>query len=37
MNDFKGQAISWRIVNGAIELALHRKLATRLDRGRSKS
>jgi enoyl-CoA hydratase/carnithine racemase len=24
MNDFKGQALSWQIVNGAIELALHR-------------
>src|ERR1039457_1456219 len=24
MNDFKGQTISWQIVNGAIELALHR-------------
>ena len=25
MNDFKGQALSWQIVNGAIELALHRE------------
>ncbi len=25
MNDFKGQAISWQIVNGAVELALHRE------------
>ena len=24
MNEFKGQAISWHVVNGAIELALHR-------------
>jgi enoyl-CoA hydratase/carnithine racemase len=24
MNDFKGQTLSWQIVNGAIELALHR-------------
>jgi enoyl-CoA hydratase/carnithine racemase len=24
MNDFKGQTLSWKIVNGAIELALHR-------------
>ena len=24
MNDFKGQTVSWQIVNGAIELALHR-------------
>ena len=24
MNDFKGQTVSWRIVNGALELALHR-------------
>jgi enoyl-CoA hydratase/carnithine racemase len=24
MNEFKGQTLSWRIVNGAIELALHR-------------
>jgi len=24
MNEFKGQAISWNVVNGAIELALHR-------------
>jgi len=24
MNEFKGQALSWQIVNGAIELALHR-------------
>ena len=24
MKDFKGQALSWQIVNGAIELALHR-------------
>lgn len=24
MNEFKGQAISWQVVNGAIELALHR-------------
>jgi enoyl-CoA hydratase/carnithine racemase len=25
MNDFKGQTLSWQIVNGAIELALHRE------------
>ena len=25
MSDFKGQALSWQIVNGAIELALHRE------------
>ena len=25
MNEFKGQALSWQIVNGAIELALHRE------------
>ena len=24
MNEFKGQTLSWEIVNGAIELALHR-------------
>ena len=24
MNDFKGQTLSWQIVNGVIELALHR-------------
>src|SRR2546429_6341667 len=24
MSDFKGQTLSWQIVNGAIELALHR-------------
>src|SRR5258706_4032338 len=24
MNEFKGQTVSWQIVNGAIELALHR-------------
>src|SRR5208337_5220364 len=24
MNEFKGQTLSWQIVNGAIELALHR-------------
>src|SRR5882762_5779977 len=24
MSDFKGQTVSWQIVNGAIELALHR-------------
>ena len=24
MNDFKGQTLSWQMVNGAIELALHR-------------
>src|SRR5260370_9857375 len=24
MNDFKGQTLSWQVVNGAIELALHR-------------
>jgi enoyl-CoA hydratase/carnithine racemase len=24
MNDFKGQTLSWQIVNGALELALHR-------------
>src|ERR1019366_2918681 len=24
MKDFKGQTLSWQIVNGAIELALHR-------------
>jgi enoyl-CoA hydratase/carnithine racemase len=24
MNNFKGQTLSWQIVNGAIELALHR-------------
>jgi len=25
MNDYKGQTLSWQIVNGAIELALHRE------------
>jgi enoyl-CoA hydratase/carnithine racemase len=25
MNEFKGQALSWQVVNGAIELALHRE------------
>lgn len=25
MNEFKGQAISWHVVNGAIEVALHRE------------
>jgi enoyl-CoA hydratase/carnithine racemase len=24
MNEFKGQTLSWQIVNGSIELALHR-------------
>jgi hypothetical protein len=24
MNEFKGETLSWQIVNGAIELALHR-------------
>src|ERR1039458_2617463 len=24
MNDFKGQTLSWQMVNGAIELAMHR-------------
>jgi enoyl-CoA hydratase/carnithine racemase len=25
MNEFKGQTLSWQLVNGAVELALHRK------------
>jgi enoyl-CoA hydratase/carnithine racemase len=25
MNDYKGQTLSWQIVNGTIELALHRE------------
>ena len=25
MNEFKGQALSWQVVNGAIEPALHRE------------
>src|SRR6266567_131822 len=33
MNDFKGQAISWQIVNGAIELALHREPCNEIGSG----
>jgi len=33
MNEFKGQAISWRIVNGAIELALHREPCNEIGSG----
>ena len=33
MNEFKGQAISWQIVNGAIELALHREPCNEIGSG----
>src|SRR5258708_38268638 len=33
MNEFKGQAISWHIVNGAIELALHREPCNEIGSG----
>src|SRR2546422_5336961 len=33
MNEFKGQAISWQIVNGAIELALHREPCNEIESG----
>jgi enoyl-CoA hydratase/carnithine racemase len=33
MKDFKGQAISWQVVNGAIELALHREPCNEIGSG----
>lgn len=33
MNDFKGQAVSWQVVNGAIELALHREPCNEIGSG----
>jgi enoyl-CoA hydratase/carnithine racemase len=33
MNEFKGQAISWQVVNGAIELALHREPCNEIGSG----
>src|SRR6267154_2210445 len=33
MTEFKGQAISWQIVNGAIELALHREPCNEIGSG----
>ena len=33
MNEFKGQAISWQIVNGAIELSLHREPCNEIGSG----
>jgi len=30
MNDFKGRMLSWQIVNGAIELALHREVCNEI-------
>lgn len=33
MNEFKGQAISWHVVNGAIELALHREPCNEIGSG----
>jgi enoyl-CoA hydratase len=33
MKEFKGQAISWQIVNGAIELALHREPCNEIGSG----
>src|SRR5258705_676376 len=33
MNEFKGQAISWHVVNGAVELALHRKPCNEIGSG----
>src|SRR5256885_1903102 len=33
MSEFKGQAISWQIVNGAIELALHREPCNEIGSG----
>jgi enoyl-CoA hydratase/carnithine racemase len=33
MNEFKGQAVSWQIVNGAIELALHREPCNEIGSG----
>src|SRR5712671_3265238 len=33
MSEFKGQAVSWQIVNGAIELALHREPCNEIGSG----
>ena len=33
MSEFKGQAISWQVVNGAIELALHREPCNEIGSG----
>jgi enoyl-CoA hydratase/carnithine racemase len=33
MNKFQGQAISWQVVNGAIELALHREPCNEIGSG----
>ena len=33
MKDFKGQSLSWQIVNGAIELALHREPCNEIGSG----
>jgi enoyl-CoA hydratase/carnithine racemase len=33
MNEFKGQAVSWHVVNGAIEVALHREPCNEIGSG----
>jgi len=34
MSDFKGRTLSWQIVNGALELALHRDPCNEIGRSR---
>ena len=33
MSEFKGHAVSWQVVNGAIELALHREPCNEIGSG----